>query len=198
MPKALRGLYFRPEWTRGAIIVIVVVAGLVAGTFGYVGDRVFAQAKTDALRPVDAIVVLGGAHDGREMYGVDLARAGVSDTVAISDPYGPRDTNPDLPKACASSDANVSVTCFRPEPATTRGEAQWVEDMAAKHGWRTVMVISWRYHLPRARYIFGHCAPDIHGVFVAVPREYRHSALRWTIEYTYQTAAFAKAAVVGC
>jgi uncharacterized SAM-binding protein YcdF (DUF218 family) len=42
----------------------------------------------------------------------------------------------------------------RPDPYTTRGEARAVARLADEHGWRSVVVVTSRYHVPRARMIF--------------------------------------------
>ena len=55
----------------------------------------FANAKVDELQRVDAIVVLGGEHDGREDYRLNLARAGWAPTVVMSNPYDTGDPRDD-------------------------------------------------------------------------------------------------------
>lgn len=55
---------------QASILVVVVIAVDVAVS----GFLVFANARTDDLRQADAIIVLGGEHDGREDYGISLAR----------------------------------------------------------------------------------------------------------------------------
>lgn len=175
---------------------VLLVAGLTVAIlvgFGVAGTRFYAHARFDPLQKVDAIVVLGGAHDGRESYGIDLARRGYASQVVLSDPY--RSSDERMREFCATRMPGVRVRCFVPDPATTRGEAEGIRELAVSNGWERVMVISWRYHLPRARFIFGRCA-DTDIVVRPVPRDYDYSVLRWAREYLYQTAAFAKAATV--
>ena len=58
------------------------------------------------------------------------------------------------------------------------------------------MIISWRYHLPRARYIFGNCFPG-RVLARAVPRDYAFNLADWEITYAYQAVGTLKAAVQG-
>ncbi|WP_240960886.1 YdcF family protein [Rhodococcus sp. A14] len=128
------------------------------------------------MRPVDAIIVLGGERDGREEYGIEHARQGVSANVVLSHPYWRGD--PKMAEFCAIQDQRFTVTCVPPQPSTTRGEALFTRDLAAQHGWNSVMVISWRYRVPRARYIFSRCFDgDI--VMRPVPRDYDFGVAHW-------------------
>jgi uncharacterized SAM-binding protein YcdF (DUF218 family) len=174
-----------------AVVCALLATLAVVGVGGYL---VFGRARQDALTRVDAIVVLGGEHDGREQYGIGLARAGYARTVVLSNPYGPDDRL--MNRLCASGDTAVTVLCEVPNPGTTRGEALFTQRLATARGWHTVIVISWRYHLPRAHYIFGRC---FHGrvVMRAVPREYDFNAAHWELTYIYQTVGTLKAAVQG-
>ncbi|MEE4025391.1 YdcF family protein [Gordonia sp. PKS22-38] len=172
---------------------------VAALTFAALGRQLFTEEHQDALRPVDAIVVLGGEHDGREDYGLELAAEGYADTVLISDPYRPYD--PDdariMDRVCNAGTDSIEVICFAPDPSTTRGEAMFTQRMAIERGWESVIVVSWRYHMVRARYVFGQCS-DRDVVMRSVPRDYSRSLADWAHVYAYQYGALVKAAVLGC
>ncbi|MEH3138870.1 MAG: YdcF family protein [Mycobacterium kyogaense] len=174
------------------------VYALIAVLFlnGATGTLFFAHARPDALAKADAIVVLGGEHDGREAYGLKLARQGYAPTVLMSDPYGSRD--PVMKRFCRSN-SDVEVICRPPVPSTTRGEALMTRALAEQRGWRSVIVISWRYHLPRARRIFDTCfAPPGRTVIMRdVPRSYSFSVAQWQYTFLYQYGAWVKAEVQG-
>ncbi|WP_188547817.1 YdcF family protein [Rhodococcoides trifolii] len=176
------------------MIVIVAIPVAITVILGAVGYVLFTRASIDPIAKADAIIVLGGEHDGREAYGIALAEQGVADTVVLSDPYGPHDKT--FQKWCASSSEKVTVFCEKPVPSTTRGEAIFTQELARQHGWKHVVVISWQYHLPRARYIFGQCF-DGTVTMRAVPRTYDFSLAEWEFTYLYQLAGFVKAAVQG-
>jgi len=178
--------------------VVVVAAILVALTvlMGISGVKLFTNAKTDPLQKADAIVVLGGEHDGREDYGIELARGGWAPTVVISDAY-PKD-DPVMERVCKPQ-PSIEVVCARATELNTRGEAQMVQRLAAERSWTKIIVVTWRYHLPRARLIFQQGFYPNSDVLVmeAVPRRYDYSLARWQFIYAYQYAAFAKAEAMG-
>lgn len=176
-----------------ALIVVLVVVVVDVGISGHV---VFANARVDQLQQVDAIIALGGEHDGREDYALDLARAGWAPAVVLSNPYDAGD--PVMARVCREV-PDIEVRCVRPDPLTTRGEAILMRRLADQHGWSNIMVVSWRYHLPRARLIFRQCfsAEPGSAVMVAVPRRYRFSVLGWELVFAYQWAGLAKAVVQG-
>lgn len=168
----------------------VLLVSLV-GIGGYVA---FTKARVDSLTTADAIIVLGGEHDGREAYGISLAQQGLAQTVVLSDPYGSAD--PTMRKYCAASTSNIEVLCIPPSPSTTRGEAMFTQDLARERGWNHVIVVTWRYHLPRARYIFDQCF-DGTVTMRPTPRAYDFSLVEWEFTYLYQIAGFVKAGVQG-
>lgn len=182
---------------RRAILVtlaVVVALLLVIGVSGYF---LFTNAPADPLQKADAIVVLGGEHDGREDYGIALARDGWAPTVVLSNPYPADDAI--MKRVCAPQGGGVEVLCERPDPVTTRGEAEIMHRLAAERSWHKVIVVTWRYHMPRARWVFRQCfSQDPNAVvMVDVPRQYDFSLLHWEFVYAYQDFAFAKAFIQG-
>ncbi|MGV9860960.1 YdcF family protein [Gordonia sp. NPDC003425] len=181
-----------------ALVVVLLLGTLATAGLGY---QLFYRDHSDSLRKVDAIVVLGGEHDGREDYGLTLAREGYANTVVVSNPY----INNEYTRAgtvlmnriCSSSTDKIEVICFRPDPSTTRGEAMFVQRLAEQRHWKSVIAVSWRYHLVRARYIFGQCFSG-EVVMHSVPRDYGTSVAGWTAIFAYQYSGLAKAAVLGC
>ena len=109
-----------------AVIVLLLFVNGVSGTI------FFAHARPDPLVRADAIVVLGGEHDGREAYGLKLAEEGYAHTVLMSDPYGSTDS---VMKNSCRSRAGIEVICERPAPSTTRGEALMARTLAETRGW---------------------------------------------------------------
>ena len=85
---------------------------------------------------------------------------------------------------------SLDVTCARPDPFTTRGEARWVRDEMAAHGWDTVTVVTATPNLLRARLLIGRCVPE--GVQVVARRE-RLGLDRWAARYAWQLGGWAKA-----
>ncbi|MGV0850938.1 YdcF family protein [Mycolicibacterium phlei] len=191
-----------------ALEAFTVVLAVVVVDMTIAGYLLLTNAAVDELEPADAILVLAGEHDGREEYGIELARQGWAPTVVLSDPYreddavmnrvcpGRNDTNAELRR---DNEADVEVVCMVPDLLTTRGEAIAMRQLADERSWTKIMVVTWRYHLPRARFVFRQCfseRPDA-TVMVAVPRTYDFSVPEWELTYAYQFAGFAKAAILG-
>ena len=112
---------------RAAVVIAAIVVTLTV-LMGISGMALFTNAKADPLQKADAVVVLGGEHDGREDYGLELARNGWAPVVVISDAY-PKD-DPVMDRVCKPAPP-IEVICARAPQMNTRGEAQMV------HGWRS-------------------------------------------------------------
>ena len=179
-----------------ALEAFVLAVVIILVDMGISGHFVFANATVDQLERADAIIVLGGEHDGREDYGLQLAREGWAPTVVLSNPYW--DGDPVMRRVCREPD-DVEVICFKPDPGTTRGEAEEMRRLADQRSWSKIIVVSWRYHLPRARLVFQQCFSDQSdaAVMVDVPRRYRYSLLGWEFVFAYQWGGLAKAAIQG-
>lgn len=176
------------------VVTAIVLPVILMSVIGVGGYLTFTKARIDPISHADAIIVLGGEHDGREAYGISLAEQGVADTVVLSDPYGSSDAV--MKKYCGADTDSYTVLCPKPTPSTTRGEAIFTEQLARERGWKHVVVVSWRYHLPRARYVFDSCF-DGDVTMQAVPRRYDFSLVYWEYTYLYQIAGFVKAGIQG-
>lgn len=185
-------MWRRRLWLVGSTAVVVMVVVVAVA-----GNRQFKHAREDPLTQADAVVVLAGEHDGREAYGVRLAEKIGAPTVLMSDPYPSEDAT--MRTWCGKRRGEVRVICDRPSLLTTRGEAMMARTYGRELGWRRIVVVSWRFHLPRARFIFGQCysADPAQVVMQAVPRSYSQSFAYWEATYAYQYGGFAKAALEG-
>ncbi len=90
------------------------------------------------VETADAIVVLGG-RPNRLPLGLRLWRDAVAPTVVVFNEHGRGD------------DEHLY---FRPEPYNTRGEARMTARLARENGWRSIVLVTSSYHVPRARMIF--------------------------------------------
>ena len=173
----------------------VVVSGcllLIAALIG--GLPVYVRPQIDQLRQADAILILGGSGYGRYGFGFDLGVSGWAPKVVVSNPNGPAD--PWLTDFCAATHPRLDQYCFIPDPPTTKGEGRELRRLASEYGWRTVIVVTWRPHISRARFILERC---FGGDLVMVASPAHISAARWAFQYLYQTAGYVRAALQpGC
>lgn len=166
-------------------LVVLVCLLLIAGVIG--GIPVYVRPQIDRLRHADAILILGGAGDARYPFGLDLGLKGWAPTVVVSNPMAPEDTS--LADYCATRHPGLDLHCFVPDPATTKGEGRELRRLAAQQGWRTVIVVTFRPHISRARFILEHC---FDGDLVMVASPHHISTATWAFEYVYQTAGYVR------
>jgi uncharacterized SAM-binding protein YcdF (DUF218 family) len=156
-----------------ALLIAAVIAGL----------PVYVQPQIDPLRHADAILVLGGRDYDRYPFGIGLGERGWAPIVVLStDRRGMR--------FCATRRPHLDLRCFIPDPPTTKGEAQQLHRLAANYGWRTVIVVTSRPHISRARVILEQC---FDGDLIMVESPARLSVRGWAYQYVYQTAGYARA-----
>ncbi|HUO37016.1 MAG TPA: hypothetical protein VMU34_03855 [Mycobacterium sp.] len=175
-------------------MTVAVCLLLIAAVIG--GVPVYVRPQIDPLRHADAILILDGADYDRYPFGFALASKGWAPTVAVSNANGPKD--PWLTKVCATPYPypGLNLHCFIPDPPTTKGEGRELRRLAAQYGWRTVIVVTFRPHISRARFILEHC---FDGDLIMVASPAHISLLDWASEYVYQTAGYVRAALQpGC
>jgi uncharacterized SAM-binding protein YcdF (DUF218 family) len=110
---------------------------------------------------VDAIVVLAGSRS-RLPLALDLFRQGTGRELAISRDPGERRRV----QLCRLPPRGVF--CFDAVPFSTRGEARALAELARTRGWRSVAVISSRFHLFRVRLLVRRCS-DVRLELVPAP-----------------------------
>ena len=134
-----------PRWLRRLLLVLLVLAALAA-----LSTWLFAFPRTDDPGRADAVVVLSGSNEDRLPRGLALVRNGVAPVLVVSD--GART----VPALCGKR-RPFRVLCVRPDPFSTRGEAEAIARLARTRGWHTVDVVTSRYHIFRARIIVRRC-----------------------------------------
>jgi len=154
------------------IFIVAVAAGL----------PVYVRPQIDPLRRADAIFVLGGVAPDRYPFGIALGEQGWAPIVVLS-------VDRWRTWYCATPHPRFDLRCFIPDPATTNGEAQELHRLAANYGWRTVIVVTFRPHISRARFILERC---FDGNLVMVESPEHLSVLNWAFQYVYQTAGYAR------
>jgi uncharacterized SAM-binding protein YcdF (DUF218 family) len=164
-------------------IVAIVVAAVVVAVAVLTGHLFVWPDLPPLPAKADAIVQLGGPGN-RRFVALDLAREGRAPLVAISVSYDEIDTS----WCHAGLLRGVPVICFHREPFSTRGEARAVADMAAQHGWHSVILVTTPDQATRAELRVRRCFSG--QIFVATARL---PTLEWPRQIAYQWAATVKA-----
>ena len=180
----------RRHWLRlfaGITLVLALVAGVGLHQFA---QRVVYHAHYDPVptEQVDVLFVLGPLDTWRVDYAKELMSQGVAKNLVLSTP------NPSWDQRYCGQDAGWPVYCFPPNPSTTRGEAQNLRELAAKHGWTTFTIVTVDVHAARTRFIMKRCLrQDIPVVGVHWPME--ANWLRYQV--LYQLGGYAKEIALG-
>jgi uncharacterized SAM-binding protein YcdF (DUF218 family) len=149
-----------PNYLRAALVVLLTIAFL-AGAIGFVGFlSQLHGSETKPTRTADGIVVLTGGSsrvsDAMELladgYGKRLLISGVHPTNAASDISRSLPDNQSLLRCCVDLDRSAVNT--RSNAAEAR---RWVRE----RGFKSLIVVTSNYHMPRAIVELSHAMPDI-------------------------------------
>jgi uncharacterized SAM-binding protein YcdF (DUF218 family) len=151
---------------------------------GVVTARLFVWPAQGIPARVSAIVMLAGPGD-RLQVALALARQHRAPVLAVSQGfqgYG---------SPCPAAPAGVKIICFDPDPASTRGEAEFAGRLARQYHWSSVLLVATRSQDTRARILLGRCFPGATYVSTAAfPRR------DWPYEIAYGWGALVKALIV--
>src|SRR5882757_9953830 len=147
-------------WLRATVVstVAIVFVGAAAGFVAFLAQ--LRGVETDPPRNADGIVVLTGGSsrvsDAMELlaggYGKRLLISGVHPTNAASDISRSLSDNQSLLSCCVDLDRSAVNT--RSNAAETR---RWARD----RGFKSLIVVTSNYHMPRAIVELSHAMPDV-------------------------------------
>jgi hypothetical protein len=130
---------------------------------------------------VGAIVMLAGPGN-RLPVALQLAREHRAPVLVVSQGWqgygGP----------CPSALPGVKLICFDPDPGDTRGEAEFVGNLAKQYHWNSVVLVTTRGQDTRARMVMGRClSGSIYVVTASL------SLGSWPYQIVYEWGALFKA-----
>ncbi len=146
------------------IFVLLVLAAAAFGLYAFIQLGPY-LTKEDSLVKADAIFVLAGTRIQRPLEGVDLYLEGQAPRLVMTREFQETDAYKDIaerghPVATDVERArDVFVSMGVPREAimipdrthdSTAAEAITLRELAAKYGWRRVIVVTSRYHQRRA------------------------------------------------
>lgn len=160
-----------------------LVVGLVAASLA-----LFVLRADDAIVRSDAVIVLFGGK-GRLQVGIELVKRGVAPVLVVSQGRDRRWRSPGL---CDRRD--VRVLCPVADEESTSGEARLIGRLAREQGRDSLVVVSSRFHLFRARLLIRRCYDGRLAMVGARPR-----AWRLPYEIAWEWAKLARAGIQrGC
>jgi uncharacterized SAM-binding protein YcdF (DUF218 family) len=176
----------RPRgWLRATIVATLAIAFVVA-TVGFVGF--LSQLRGVEVKPArnaDGIVVLTGGSsrvsDAMELlaagYGKRLLISGVHPTNAASDISRSLPDNQSLLRCCVDLDHSA---------VNTRSNAAETRRWAKERGFKSLIVVTSNYHMPRAIVELSHAMPDIALIPFAVVGDKWRDEPWWTSGPTFR------------
>src|SRR3982075_2066144 len=178
-----KSLKARREWLRVAIVAGLAIV-FVAGGVGFVGF--LSQLRAIEVNPAskaDGIVVLTGGSsrvsDAMELlaggYGKRLLISGVHPTNAASDISRSLSDNQSLLSCCVDLDRSA---------VNTRSNAAETRRWARERGFKSLIVVTSNYHMPRAIVELSHEMPDIALIPFAVVGDKWREEPWWTSSTT--------------
>jgi uncharacterized SAM-binding protein YcdF (DUF218 family) len=172
--------------TRRRYAVAALLAAVAAlAAFCAITARLFIWPARGMPPHVGAIVMLNG-HGNRLQTAEKLEwahRAGAL-VVARGSQYWGHGSR------CAARVPGIKVICFDPDPATTRGEAEFAGRLARRYRWRSIAVVTTPDQATRGRIRVKRCFPGEVYVYTApLP------ARDWPWAIAYEWAAIVKALV---
>jgi uncharacterized SAM-binding protein YcdF (DUF218 family) len=140
--------------TRRLLLVVAALVGawLVACLVLFVWPPAESKPPTHA----SVIVVLSGDKK-RLPPALDLVREGVAPVLAISSVGRTRHWRAARQLCAAGRFLRARVICFDAVPFSTQGEARTIARLARTRGWRSVVVVTSRFHVTRADLLFRRC-----------------------------------------
>lgn len=172
-------------WLRAAVVAALAV-GFVGAAIGFVGflSQLRGVEAAPASRADGIVVLTGGSSrvsDAMELlaggYGRRLLISGVHPTNAASDISRSLPDNQSLLRCCVDLDRSAVNT--RSNAAETR---RWVRE----RGFKSLIVVTSNYHMPRAIVELSHAMPDIQLIpFVVVGEKWRDEPW-WTSGPTFR------------
>jgi uncharacterized SAM-binding protein YcdF (DUF218 family) len=150
-------------------VLVLIVAFCLASV------RLFIWPAEGAPAHADAIVMLAGDGDtvGTAVQLADQHRAPVLVVSQGHEGYG---------DPCPPKPAGVELICFEPNPADTRGEAEFVGQLAERYHWNSIIVVTVRTQDTRARILIRRCfGGSVYVINGSLPAEQipYHIAYEW-------------------
>lgn len=149
--KPPRSTFFRVSV---ALLLVLLISFLAA-------FQLFYNVHTPTPTQADAVVMLGGASKERLQDALKVQAELDAPYLVLSN----TDTkgNASADQYCdthSSETVDPQVICFMPSSMDTRGEADVIGKLATEYGWKSIVVVTSKYHVVRAERLMNQCTPS--------------------------------------
>jgi uncharacterized SAM-binding protein YcdF (DUF218 family) len=165
-------------WRRVVVVLFILFVAFAGAT-----ARIIVWPAEGMPSRVDAVVMLAGPGN-RLPVALRLAAERRAPVLVVSQGhlgYG-------SPCPPASAAPKVKIICFDPDPANTRGEAEFAARLARRYGWRSVVLVTTPDQDARARIMVRRCYNGTIYVVTASQAWYR-----WPYQIAYGWGSLFKA-----
>ncbi|WP_166299374.1 YdcF family protein [Bradyrhizobium sp. 2S1] len=172
-------------WLR-AVIVVPLALGFVAAAVGFVGFlSQLRGVETDPPHNADGIVVLTGG-SSRVSDAMELLAAGYGKRLLISGVHPTNDAG-DISRSVPDSRGLMSCCVDLDRSAVnTRSNAAETRRWARERGFKSLIVVTSNYHMPRAIVELSHAMPDVTLIPFAVVGDKWRDEPWWTSGGTFR------------
>ena len=173
-----------PGYPRRRLRIALTVLASLFMVFALVSARLFIWPAQGMPAHVDAIVMFAGSDDrlGTALRLAEEQRAPVLVISRGREGYG---------GPCPSVTPKVKLICFDPDPPNTRGEAEFAGRLARQNHWKSLVLVTGRFQVTRARLLMSQC---FGGPVYVVPVSLAWS--EWPSQFAYEWGALAKALIL--
>lgn len=171
---------FRRTLTRVSLVVLALLVAWLTGA-----TQLFYNVNTLEPEEADAVVMMGGASKERLLEALILRAELDAPYLVLSHTGTPGNASADEYCDTHSNKAVYpDVICFTPDPMDTRGEADTIGLLATEHGWKSLAVVTSKYHIARSERLLNQCTPSkIH--MVATDPDF--SLTQWLRRFVIET-----------
>lgn len=120
--------------------------------------QLFYNVHTPPLNKADAVIMLGGASMERLPEALEVQAELNAPFLVLSNTNTKGNASAD--QYCAAHSLDPAVICFLPDPMDTRGEADTIGKIASEHGWKSIVVVTSKYHVARSERLLNQCTPS--------------------------------------
>lgn len=166
-----------------ALLVAIVAAA---------GWKIYVDPGADAMpEQTDVAFVIGPPTDERMEVALEMLQDGTAGALMVSLDEAETEWTEAQAACMGLGDfAGYPVLCSKPDPFTTRGEAQWLAQEVEAQGWDSASVITFTPHIKRTQLYMDRC---FDGDLAVVDSGESLDPWYWAYQYVYQTGAFMKA-----